>query len=116
MLLAEKFPEVQVSGVDLSPIQPLWVAPNTSFLVDDMEAAGFVHVREQRVDMPLGPRTTSRSRTPVGLSPSDIKDAMQEALEMVNDASLRLAMPFTVIYAQKPVIGAKQGGDVNTVE
>jgi SAM-dependent methyltransferase len=34
--IAEKYPEAQVIGVDLSPIQPLWVPSNCSFEVDDI--------------------------------------------------------------------------------
>ncbi|OCK79493.1 methyltransferase [Lepidopterella palustris CBS 459.81] len=35
---ADQFPEAEVLGIDLSPIQPNWVAPNCRFLVDDLEA------------------------------------------------------------------------------
>jgi hypothetical protein len=34
---ADKFPSAQVIGVDLSPIQPIWVPPNLQFVVDDIE-------------------------------------------------------------------------------
>jgi hypothetical protein len=41
-----------VTGIDLSPIQPLWVPPNVKFLVDDVEDTwlngdniDFVHLR-----------------------------------------------------------------------
>ncbi|KAK7927572.1 hypothetical protein PG985_004570 [Apiospora marii] len=247
-LVADRFPEAQVLGVDLSPIQPLWVPPNLSFMVDDiedhewtygsdfdlvymrhtllhlrgdfdsllarvfswfethderctlitmaplktpsppydtsnyvvpaearrpicpktglgritdlchravkgawtreevepvhqrraLEAAGVVNVREEHFDIPMGPWPDDPRRKylglmkhedllaladPVslkplqnlGLSPSEINDAVQEALEMINDASLRLAIPFTVIYAQKPD-GAEQAPNTNTVE
>jgi len=36
--LADQFPEAQVEGIDLSPIQPTWTAPNCQFYVDNMEA------------------------------------------------------------------------------
>ncbi|KAF2457724.1 S-adenosyl-L-methionine-dependent methyltransferase [Lineolata rhizophorae] len=35
---ADQFPDCQVIGVDISPIQPNWVAPNCQFIVDDLEA------------------------------------------------------------------------------
>lgn len=35
--VADKYPSAQVLGVDLSPIQPLWVPPNLKFIVDDIE-------------------------------------------------------------------------------
>ncbi len=37
--VADQFPSAAVIGTDLSPIQPTWVAPNCSFVVDDAEAA-----------------------------------------------------------------------------
>ncbi|KAH8885436.1 S-adenosyl-L-methionine-dependent methyltransferase [Thozetella sp. PMI_491] len=50
--MADKYPSAQVTGIDLSPIQPPWVPPNVSFLIDDaedewMSGDGFdlVHVR-----------------------------------------------------------------------
>ncbi|KAF4339862.1 hypothetical protein FBEOM_6231 [Fusarium beomiforme] len=35
--IAEKHPSAEVLGLDLSPIQPTWVPPNVTFLVDDIE-------------------------------------------------------------------------------
>lgn len=35
---ADKFPGSVVIGIDLSPIQPIWVPPNCKFYVDDMES------------------------------------------------------------------------------
>ncbi|KAK0702219.1 S-adenosyl-L-methionine-dependent methyltransferase [Lasiosphaeris hirsuta] len=35
---ADEHPETEVVGVDLSPIQPSFVAPNVQFFVDDLEA------------------------------------------------------------------------------
>ncbi|KAK3314450.1 S-adenosyl-L-methionine-dependent methyltransferase [Apodospora peruviana] len=34
---ADEHPEAQVTGVDLSPIQPTFVPPNVTFFVDDLE-------------------------------------------------------------------------------
>ncbi|KAK0726157.1 S-adenosyl-L-methionine-dependent methyltransferase [Lasiosphaeris hirsuta] len=36
--LADKFPNIQVTGNDLSPIQPHWIPPNLKFEVDDIES------------------------------------------------------------------------------
>ncbi|KAG6224581.1 hypothetical protein E4U26_003622 [Claviceps purpurea] len=33
----DKYPSAQVRGIDIAPIQPKWVPPNVSFLVDDCE-------------------------------------------------------------------------------
>ncbi|KAL2016043.1 hypothetical protein VTK56DRAFT_4333 [Thermocarpiscus australiensis] len=35
--VAETFPSARITGVDLSPIQPLWIPPNAEFIVDDIE-------------------------------------------------------------------------------
>ncbi|KAI8651181.1 hypothetical protein NCS55_01361500 [Fusarium keratoplasticum] len=50
--VADMYPSASVVGVDLSPIQPLWVPPNLKFVVDDIEDSwmlgdgyDFVHMR-----------------------------------------------------------------------
>ncbi|KAL8940789.1 MAG: hypothetical protein Q9211_002111 [Gyalolechia sp. 1 TL-2023] len=52
--MAEEFPNAQVVGTDLSPIQPVWVPPNCMFEVDNVTAEwtfrknsfDFIHSRE----------------------------------------------------------------------
>lgn len=48
----DTYPSAEVTGLDLSPIQPVWVPPNVKFLVDDVEDTwlngdniDFVHLR-----------------------------------------------------------------------
>ncbi|KAL1963763.1 hypothetical protein VTN77DRAFT_7829 [Rasamsonia byssochlamydoides] len=36
--IADEFPSAEVLGIDLSTIQPGWVAPNCQFIIDDVEA------------------------------------------------------------------------------
>ena len=36
--IADENPEAQVTGTDLSPIQPAWIPPNCQFYVDDAES------------------------------------------------------------------------------
>ncbi|KAL7270549.1 hypothetical protein RUND412_006736 [Rhizina undulata] len=51
--MADQYPEANVIGVDLSPIQPQWVPPNLSFEIDDVEepwqyqdnSFDFIHLR-----------------------------------------------------------------------
>jgi len=49
--VGDEYPGARVRGVDLSPIQPIWVPPNVDFLVDDCEKewlqsdADLVHFR-----------------------------------------------------------------------
>jgi len=38
MLRSSQYPSAEVTGNDLSPIQPSWVPPNCIFLVDDVES------------------------------------------------------------------------------
>ncbi|KAK1777495.1 S-adenosyl-L-methionine-dependent methyltransferase [Copromyces sp. CBS 386.78] len=50
--MGEMFPSAKVVGVDLSPIQPVWIPPNVEFVVDDIEDEwvqdsdfDFIHLR-----------------------------------------------------------------------
>lgn len=51
--MAEQFPNAQIIGTDLSPIQPSWIPPNVQFELDDAESEwtfehdhfDFIHVR-----------------------------------------------------------------------
>ena len=36
--VGDEYPSAQILGVDLSPIQPVWVPPNVKFMVDDVES------------------------------------------------------------------------------
>ncbi|KAK3192095.1 hypothetical protein K4F52_001722 [Lecanicillium sp. MT-2017a] len=36
--MGDRYPSAEITGLDLSPIQPAWVPPNVKFLVDDVEA------------------------------------------------------------------------------
>lgn len=61
--VGEMFPSAKVVGVDLSPIQPVWIPPNVEFVVDDIEDEwvqdsdfDFVHLRY--VSMAIKDNTT----------------------------------------------------------
>ncbi|KAI8308345.1 Secondary metabolism regulator LAE1 [Colletotrichum sp. SAR11_240] len=53
MDMGDEYPEAEVTGIDLSPIQPIFVPPNVHFVVDDAEAdwtwddnsLDYVHIR-----------------------------------------------------------------------
>lgn len=47
---ADEHPSAKVIGTDLSPIQPLWVAPNSEFLIDDIESE-WAYVPEEAFDI-----------------------------------------------------------------
>lgn len=36
--MGDQYPEAEITGIDLSPIQPDFIPPNVQFLVDDAEA------------------------------------------------------------------------------
>ncbi|KAJ5128219.1 hypothetical protein N7448_001937 [Penicillium atrosanguineum] len=52
-VVADQIPAAEVVGVDLSPIQPIWVPPNLRFIIDDVNqemrfpsnSVDFIHVR-----------------------------------------------------------------------
>ncbi len=35
--MGDEYPQADILGIDLSPIQPLWVPRNVQFLVDNVE-------------------------------------------------------------------------------
>lgn len=39
MVVGDEYPSASILGIDLSPIQPLWLPPNVRFMVDDAESA-----------------------------------------------------------------------------
>ncbi|OLN82369.1 Phosphomethylethanolamine N-methyltransferase 3 [Colletotrichum chlorophyti] len=68
--MGDEYPEADVVGIDLSPIQPIWVPPNVSFIVDDAEAdwvwpansLDYVHARHMCMAMKDWPRLLSQAR------------------------------------------------------
>ncbi|KAF6814098.1 methyltransferase domain-containing protein [Colletotrichum plurivorum] len=68
--MGDEFPEAEVVGIDLSPIQPTWVPPNVRFVVDDAEAdwvwppgsLDFVHARHMCMAIKDWPRLLSQAR------------------------------------------------------
>ncbi|KAK1997562.1 methyltransferase domain-containing protein [Colletotrichum falcatum] len=68
--MGDEYPEADVVGIDLSPIQPTWLPPNVRFVVDDAEAewawpAGsvdFVHARHMCMAIKDWPRLLSQAR------------------------------------------------------
>lgn len=58
--MADEYPSARVTGVDLSPIQPIFVPPNCIFEIDDMAMSwtyapsqfDFIHVREMFGSIP----------------------------------------------------------------
>ncbi len=41
--VGDRYPSANVIGLDLSPIQPLWVPPNVEFIVEDVEEDDWIH-------------------------------------------------------------------------
>jgi hypothetical protein len=35
--VGDAIPSAKITGIDLSPIQPVWLPPNVEFIVDDIE-------------------------------------------------------------------------------
>ncbi|PHH92361.1 hypothetical protein CDD83_7739 [Cordyceps sp. RAO-2017] len=74
--VGDRFPSAHVLGIDLTPIQPLWVPPNVEFLVDDCyqdwltaDAVDLVHFRFMAVvlrDIPCVVDNAYRSLRPGG--------------------------------------------------
>jgi len=65
--VAEKHPEADVKGIDVSPIQPSWVPPNARFELDDYNLEwqdankyDLIHARELLGSVPDWPRFYSQ--------------------------------------------------------
>lgn len=43
LTVGDKYPSAKVTGLDLSPIQPVWVPPNVEFVVEDVEEDQWIH-------------------------------------------------------------------------
>lgn len=67
--MGDEYPGAEILGVDLSPIQPLWVPPNVRFMVDDVESTwlhksdhfDFVHARHTSVAIKNMPKLLSEA-------------------------------------------------------
>ncbi|WAO93433.1 Hypothetical protein NCS54_01098100 [Fusarium falciforme] len=67
--MGDEYPEADVLGIDLSPIQPSWVPPNVRFMVDDAEAEwihppdtfDFIHIRHMTSSIRDWPRLVSQA-------------------------------------------------------
>ncbi|KAE8445626.1 hypothetical protein EG329_013260 [Mollisiaceae sp. DMI_Dod_QoI] len=75
--MGDEYPSAEILGIDLSPIQPLWVPPNVKFMVDDFESQwlhgdnyfDYVHGRHLSVavkNMPKVLKEAYRSMKPGG--------------------------------------------------
>ncbi|KAA8894706.1 S-adenosyl-L-methionine-dependent methyltransferase [Sphaerosporella brunnea] len=62
--MADQYPQAEVIGTDLSPIQPSWVPPNVQFQIDDCEldwtyeknSFDFIHIRGLQLSCKNWPR------------------------------------------------------------
>ncbi|KAF9699404.1 hypothetical protein EKO04_002129 [Ascochyta lentis] len=68
MEMGDKFPNAQVIGNELSPIQPRWVPPNVQFEIDDAESPwpprepfDFIHIRYMLGSIQNWPRLLRQS-------------------------------------------------------
>ncbi|KAK4111630.1 S-adenosyl-L-methionine-dependent methyltransferase [Canariomyces notabilis] len=69
--MADEYPEAEVTGIDLSPIQPNWTPPNVSFLVDDAESEwlykpgtfDYIHIRHMTSSIRDWPKLLAQAYT-----------------------------------------------------
>ena len=69
ILAGDEYPEAEIIGIDLSPIQPTWIPPNVRFQVDDAESEwvfqsnsfDFVHIRHMGSAIKNWPRLISQA-------------------------------------------------------
>ncbi|KAH8893673.1 S-adenosyl-L-methionine-dependent methyltransferase [Thozetella sp. PMI_491] len=67
--MGDEYPEADILGVDLSPIQPSWCPPNVRFIVDDVEAEwthppnslDYIHIRHMTSSVRDWPKLMSQA-------------------------------------------------------
>lgn len=67
--MGETYPEADIEGIDLSPIQPQFVPPNVRFIVDDAEArwlyandsVDYIHLRHMAPSIKDWPKFLSQA-------------------------------------------------------
>ncbi|KAG4431839.1 hypothetical protein IFR05_012677 [Cadophora sp. M221] len=67
--IGDEYPSASVLGIDLSPIQPVWVPPNVKFMVDDFESPwlhgrdrfDFIHARHTSVAVKNMPKLLAQA-------------------------------------------------------
>ena len=95
-LVGDEYPEADVLGIDLSPIQPSWVPPNVRFMVDDIEAEwihensnlDYIHARHLTSSMRDWPALLSRAYA--ALKPGGWMEAQDLCFELgCDDGTLK---------------------------
>jgi len=72
--VADEYPEAEVIGIDLSPIQPNWLPRNLRFIVDDVEAdwlhkpnsIDYIHIRHMTSSIRNWPKLLAQAYRCVG--------------------------------------------------
>lgn len=67
--VADEYPSAQVTGIDLSPIQPSWVPPNVKFIVENAESEwveapdslDYIHMRHMALTIKDMPRLLAQA-------------------------------------------------------
>ncbi|KAK4121743.1 S-adenosyl-L-methionine-dependent methyltransferase [Parathielavia appendiculata] len=121
--VGETFPSAKVTGVDLSPIQPLWIPPNVEFIVDDIEDE-WVHANDydfahfRFVNTLLKDNVAVLTRVFQNLKPGgwvEIQDVLPHVAS--DDNTIPPAYPLIKFYAMlKPVLRNKYGFDIRLMD
>ncbi|KAJ4122912.1 hypothetical protein NW768_009899 [Fusarium equiseti] len=87
---ADEHPEAQVIGVDLSPIQPAFVPPNLSFVIEDIEddwtyAQPFDYIHSRFMSSALASWTDFLTKCHANLAPGGYMEIQEADLNMKSD-------------------------------
>ncbi|OQE23263.1 hypothetical protein PENSTE_c009G03540 [Penicillium steckii] len=113
---AERYPQAQVIGNDISPIQPSWVCPNLEFVVEDYEqdwiykpnSFDFIHARLLSGCVVNWPRLLSQILD--ALQPGAYFEIQESAIwAWSDDGSLKADSPL-IQYLEAINIGARMQG------
>ncbi|KAK3356326.1 S-adenosyl-L-methionine-dependent methyltransferase [Lasiosphaeria hispida] len=141
MDFADEFPDAQVIGTDISPIQPTWVPPNVKFEIEDCTQSwtfpdnsfDYIHIRWMVGSIPdwsalfeeayrvLRPGGYLESFEPQAVMESDdgsIKptDAMGQWAFIFHEGGRKTGRPFTILKDDLQQKGMKDAGFVDVQE
>ncbi|CAL5873351.1 uncharacterized protein PFLUO_LOCUS7622 [Penicillium psychrofluorescens] len=113
--MAEDFPNAQIFGTDLSPIQPTWAPPNCRFFIDDAEsdwafapseAFDYVHVRSLAGGISDWPRLLRQAYT--HLKPGGWFEAQEFNAWVISDDDTHQQAPRTMEWLERLNQASKQ--------
>ncbi|KAJ3537848.1 hypothetical protein NM208_g6153 [Fusarium decemcellulare] len=126
---ADEYPNAQVIGTDLSPIQPTWIPPNVKFELEDAtdtwtwpeDTFDFIHIRYLVAPSPIGTsylrrRTVGASQVAGDDSTVDDDYALQTWNSLAVEGGKKLGRSFCIVEEGLQVPSIRSAGFVDIQE